>query len=203
MSVVIPPGFASASVEMRASGDPDPWYITFGVDVSVAAGDTEAVFDTISDAWTNSFGPNLAIGMATTAYTLTIGSDGPDNLILRRDVNQPGTSDTGKLPQNCALLVRKVSALGGRKNRGRFFVPGVLNEGQVDNVGVIAPALVDAFNVASALMLSNLELGGATSSTPAPMVILHNPGLGSLPVPTPVTDLSVSPVIATQRRRLR
>lgn len=203
MSVVIPPGYASAAVEMRADGDPGPWYITFGVDLSEAGGDHDAVIDTISDAWNNTFAKQLTNTAATTAYILTVGQDGPDNLIIRRDVNVRSESDTGKLPQNCALLVSKNTELGGRKNRGRFFLPGVLNENAVNNIGVIEPGTVTVYQGYATQFKDTLLQGGVTSQVACPMVILHNAGVGATPPPTPVISLTVSSVIATQRRRLR
>lgn len=203
MSVVIPPGYASAAIEMRADGDPGPWYITFGVDLSEAGGDYDAVLNTIAHAWENTFGENLTNQAVTSAYILTIGQDAADNLIVRRDVNVRSQSDTPKLPQNCALLVAKNTELGGRKNRGRFFLPGVLNEGAVNNIGVIDPGVVSAFQIQATQMKNDMLLGGTPDGVKCPMVILHNAGAGTTPPPTPVVSLSVSSVIATQRRRLR
>jgi hypothetical protein len=110
-----------------------------------------------------------------------------------------GTHNVPKLPQNCALLVKKQTALGGRQNRGRFFLPGMLTEEGVNNVGVIAAGDRQSYQNKASSMLTSLAVGPLI----APMVILHNDTPTPVPDPTPVTSLYVDNVISTQRRRLR
>lgn len=203
MTLVIPTGYAQASVEMRAAGDPDPWYCTFGLDISAVGGDLEAVADSFMAAWYNAFGQELQDNVVNTAVNLVVGQDGPDNLIYRKAYNNPGLSDAPKLPQNCALLVTKNSGLGGRTNRGRFYVPSILSDTTVTNTGVIDAGLVTVYDTIANTFLGVLETGGIDPEAVAiPMVILHNQDSPAA-IPTPVTSLSCSGVISTQRRRLR
>lgn len=100
---------------------------------------------------------------------------------------QPGTS----------YLIRKNTALGGRKNRGRMFVPGV-DEDKVDASGGILPAWVTTLQGVAGDFFD-----AATAATMYP-VVLHTlvPG-PTQPAPTAITSLSVESLVATQRRRLR
>ena len=100
-------------------------------------------------------------------------------------------SDPSTSP-NVAYLVRKQSASGGRKNRGRFYLPGV-SEDSIDQQGIIdGAALADQQDRADAFLL-------AAAVEDLPLEILHT-GPGA---PTIITSLTFDAVIATQRRRLR
>jgi hypothetical protein len=203
MALVIPPGFAQASVEQRHDNDPDPWYCTFGVDLSGAGGDLAAAALNIANAWANNALPTQATAVSMTGVRLVVGQDGPDNLISFLPTNAQGQNTSAVLPQNCALLVDKTSALGGKKNRGRMFVPGGITEGDVSATGVLAASYRSALQGRFDDFLEGLENGQFTISTPTPMVILHNSGAGATPAPTPVIALGVQATISTQRRRLR
>lgn len=106
-----------------------------------------------------------------------------------------GGNAAGVLPQNCAVLVKKVTSLGGRRNRGRFYVPG-LSETDVDSTGTILTTPLANWGTA----VNNLQLGLESDSFLDRLVIFHS----SAPLtPTIVADLDVDRKIATQRRRLR
>lgn len=203
MTLVIPTGFAEASVEIRNEGDPQPWYITCGIGVGDAEGDWDTVARNVAGAWASNFGDSLHTSSTITGVRLTIGQDGPDNLTVFVSTDYQGNSTEAKLPQNCALLVDKGSAFGGRKNRGRFFIPNVLTESQVSNVGVIDSGVVTSFQEQADALLHDFTvgvIGGTFPQQAVPMFILHN---SATPDPTPVNKLSVQNTISTQRRRLR
>lgn len=202
MSVVIPPGYGQASIEIRNSGDPDPWYVTFGVDLDNVGGDYQAAATTIAATFAQTIGLQFHTSTATTGCNLVIGQDGPDNLIARGTLSgsNTGTSTAAMLPQNCAALYDKVTTLAGRRGRGRMFLPNILPEGEVDQVGVISNDLRDDLQLQADAFLEDLSVGPA----PTPMVLLHGPGAGSgLETPTLITALNVQSTISTQRRRLR
>lgn len=105
-----------------------------------------------------------------------------------------GTAGTTTASPNVAYLIKKVTALGGRFNRGRLFMPGVMEanvgaNGNIDSGTVTA--LTDGWND----LMTQLIAGDATP------VILH--GTAPLPIPTNITEFVCDPVAATQRRRLR
>ena len=202
MALVIPEGFAECAIELRNSGDPQPWYITFGVDLTNAAGDNIGAGDQINAAWNDSFNSSLRTTTTHTGVRMTIGTGDPDNLVLFVADGTNGTSSDEKLPQNCALLVSKTSAFGGRKNRGRFFIPNILAESSVSEVGVIGAGTVANYQGFADLLLASLSPGDDGAFN-LPMMILHNNTGPSTPAPTLVSKLSVSNVISTQRRRLR
>jgi hypothetical protein len=107
------------------------------------------------------------------------------------------------LPQNSAHLVRKNTTAGGRRNRGRFYLPGV-NEGGVNDVGVLDQSQITATNTALTNFLAECFIPAELFEG---MVVLHSylagTPSGEQMAPTPVASLVCQPVIATQRRRLR
>jgi len=204
MALVIPPGFAALSLQFRHTEDPEPWYVTFGVDISDAGGDTTAIGTAAMSAFHQHVMPQFSNLVSLTGVDVVVGQDGPDPVraFVASTTLRNGSEVGQKLPQNCALLVRKNTALGGRRNRGRYFLPGILNEAQVTATGIVDPGSVAIYQTQQGLFLADLAdgLGGVPS---IPMVLLHSQGLSVVPEPTPVTTLSVDNLIATQRRRLR
>lgn len=202
MPLVIPSGFAQASIEIRNSGDPEPWYVTHGISLEAVGADHQQAGQTVINAFFTAWGPFLRTTSRVTGVYLTIGQGGENfTIFVAPTTAKVGTSTVEKLPQNCAYLVQKVTGRPGRSGKGRVFLPGVAPEGAVDDVGVLAPASLTSAQNACNLWFNNLATGAADEITP--MVLLHNEGIVGSTVPSLVTSLQISPVIATQRRRLR
>ena len=105
-----------------------------------------------------------------------------------------GSGSGGDVNPNQAILLRKNTALGGRRGRGRIYWP--VAEDQVGTGGALhtSPDEVAAANTAWAALLSDMTAAGY------PMQLLHNVSSES---PNAVVSISCQPVTATQRRRLR
>jgi len=87
--------------------------------------------------------------------------------------------------------------VGGRRNRGRLFMPAVAEAG-VDSIGQLSPSNLSDLQDRADAWLEDLQTDGTLNTSN--MVILHSTAPST---PTVVTSLQVSPTIATQRRRLR
>jgi len=100
---------------------------------------------------------------------------------------------------NTALLVTKNTSLGGKRGKGRMFVPG-LSEGDVANNGIVLAGPLAGFQTSWNAALTQLQ-----SLTLLPMLLhSYDPALGQSPqVPTEVTSFVPQALIATQRQRLR
>lgn len=202
MPLSIPPGFMHVAIELRHALDPEPWYVTYGVDSSGAGGNIPVVGQNQLDAFDSTWGLHLSTQVQITGCQITVGQDGvePIRAFVASGTLRQGNAVAEQLPQNCALLVRKNTDFGGRRNSGRCFLPGVLAENQVSSVGIIDAPDVGDLDATAALWLAALaDVGGE----PTPMVILHSTGITTMPDPTPVTSLTCDNVISTQRRRLR
>jgi hypothetical protein len=202
VALVIPPGYAQCSIEIMNSGDPEPWYVTHGVDVSEAGGNYLAVGEGVMGAFANAWLSYMRSTSRITSVFLTIGSDG-GNYTVNVAAGEPfvGTSTAEKLPQNCAVLIQKQTLRPGRAGKGRCFLPGIVAEASVDDVGVIQNVTLAGLQTQADTWFDSL--GNPELVTPLPMVLLHNQGIPGGSAPSPVERLQVDTRIATQRRRLR
>lgn len=91
-----------------------------------------------------------------------------------------------------AVLIKKATALGGRRGRGRFFLPAIPEE-FVDIGGTLDSTFVSGIQADTDTFFAALAVGGLEAC------VEHSDGA----TPTPVTAHSVSNVVATQRRRQR
>lgn len=196
--MIIPPGYALCRLRWRIAGKADEVMSTFGVRLTAGVTNPVTVASDAVQAWIAGW----AASTLDNQYNLvgasaSIGQDGDP---ISGDYAFPtgaGTASIATLPVNCALLVRKVTALGGRRNRGRMYVPaGYMGEAAVDELGVIDSATLTAFQTRTTNFLNAITLRPTFDL----MVILHETAPAT---PTAVTDLQVQQVIATQRDRLR
>lgn len=138
----------------------------------------------------------------------------PSSFTVSRAVVKVGTSDpsapitfeylstdTGGgagalLPPSTSVLASKRTLLGGRKGKGRNFLPAPL-EGQVDNTGTLDGTFRG--NYEDAWVACVEDVATQLGDTSAPLgYLLHT---DSTP-PTEITAVTVAGVVATQRRRL-
>jgi hypothetical protein len=134
---------------------------------------------------------------------LGAGTDVPYEAIATGAAVSGGRAGTF-LPPNVALLVKKLTSLGGKKNRGRTYFPFFLDDADVNENGTLATGVQAAFQT---LMNSFVNALAADS---IPMVISHK--IFNVPLPPHfvthvqagalITAYNVEPMIGTQRRRL-
>lgn len=206
MATIIPPGFGLMTLNLKHESAIRSWAVTIGLDISDAGGAWEDALIEASSAFrvTSGVMSFMDTNVKLTTATLKVGSDGGDGPLVEFTYNEPGGRSGSAAPANLATLVRKVTASGGRRGRGRFYWPALVMDGEVDELGLLSSTLVDdlqgAFNLAHASLMSGL--GG--SPIPTPPVVLHDSeGAGIEPVPTPITSFSVQQLAGTQRRRMR
>lgn len=185
-TLMIPTGHAQVSQALQLSGDSAPYYITYGIASPVASGLAETLRGIFVTAWT---------APVHTSYSISTCRVRDESSYDEYTANTPGAFTGTALPQNVACLIEKLSLAVGRRNRGRIYMPGVLGaSGNVDANGSIQSSRLSQLQTVCTTWL------GALTSASHHMVILHSSGT---PTPTSVSSLSVDPVVATQRRRLR
>lgn len=133
----------------------------------------------------------LSSSVTVTEVRVKLGPDatGPSAVA---SVQIDGSVGGQAAPPQLATLVHKNTPLGGRKGRGRLFLPG-LAEAALDQNGLIT----NAHKVAVETFLFDL-LGGMTLGSTPPM-LMHSDETA----PTAISTVEVDTVLATQRRRLR
>lgn len=201
--LIIPPGFLQAAYTFSLANDSEPIIVTCGHEIDGTSGATgeEAANDLFS-----SFSTNIVTPLMSDEYTLEyvatyIGQDGPTLVNLSDETPVTGTVTASIVPQNTAYLIRKRTDLGGRRGRGRMYLPGVL-ENDVDSVGGLSTTITVPLQAGFDAWYDDLTamVGGRLY----PPVVLHrSEGIGAEPPPTPVTRFVVENKVATQRRRLR
>lgn len=225
MATVIPAGMYVAKLRWRLEGDSDEMISTIALrNNEPGEREPNEVAHAVYGAFRGAFGAAvLCAPWSFVGVDIIEGSDTPNTRVGTWNEITAGSASNAPLPQNCAMLVKKLTAAAGRRNSGRMYLPsGYLPEADVDPNGRIAgSALVDQMNRANQFY-ENLRDSTApiladdrTSFQP---VILHSPPKPPPPVqgsnvppvaagptepPTDITSLTVDPVIATQRGRMR
>jgi hypothetical protein len=116
-----------------------------------------------------------------------------------------GSSTDDKVPPQVACLVKKVTGLGGKANRGRTYYPYMLDQGVVNESGTIGSTALAALQTAVDTFFNQL----ITDTIPMVIanrvfsILLGRPVLTAYELGPAVQNLIVESLVATQRRRVR
>ncbi len=202
--VTIPINYAAVIHSLKYTGDNEAMAITYGVGIDTATPpvDAAAAAGELGQFFATRLLPLLppAVQLTSTEVKWQTVAPPADPVIGASTLGAAGGGNGGVnlLPQNCAWLIHKRTAFAGRRGRGRLYLPGPA-EGEVDNLGQVGIATQNSWN--GALSSWRTDISGSASFLG--MCILHGPGVSAVPAPYFVSSLSLDPVIATQRRRLR
>lgn len=191
-----PPGYSEALVKLTLTGMSRPAYITWGLDTEVTDPVTIAGLVMAAIQASSSLKSVLPSSVTIGPVTIRVGQDDGSAIVGEGATTTPGTAAGAYPSPNVAVLVHKTTARGGRRGRGRMFVPWGIAETSLAEDGTITSTQVTTLNTAFGNLLTQLTSNGV------PMVLLHNPGLSAAGSPNLVTGLRVDPLVATQRRRL-
>lgn len=195
MSAKIPPGFAEIWIQFNLAADPEPMFCALGVDLAPGTVPNQAEADAMLSSVSLNVRPIVSSDATVLPGHVIYGNDGGDIRVNGTGNATAGTGAAAALPNNCAVLLHKRTAAGGRRGRGRMYVPSPA-ESSVGSTGNLVAAFVTTCNAAAAAMRSDL-IGLPTIDD---VVLLHD----SAPfTPTVITALEPAARIATQRRRLR
>lgn len=197
-----PPGYASCSYELKHTLMTRSAYITFGVDPTGT--DPAAVADLLRGqfAATGSLFSCIDSNVVLVGTRVSLGTDTGEDLVGASVTQVLCTRALTSLPANCATLVHKITARGGRRGRGRMYIPWAIASATVTEAGTIVSGDVTAVQNAVNAWRT------AVIATVGPLVLLHRPSLPEVQPPTTpgppneITSMVVDPLVATQRRRL-
>lgn len=189
--MTIPVGYSEASFVFTGPALPRGAVCTLGFDNSAAPQNPTGMALILGTHFGTEIMPELVSDVTLDRVEVKFGpdEDGPAG-----SVTNPvsGLKGADSVTPNTSILVQKATALGGRKNRGRMFVPG-LPENEVGGQGLIVAGVQPDLQLAFDNFLAKV-----TTDNFIP-VVLH----GGPETPTPLTNFSVQGTVATQRRRLR
>jgi len=196
MGLVIPDGFGLASWHTKTALDAEEMVWTVGLDLS-SANDIPNLPTLLSGVWEDHL---QALSSTIVTLVRTVLKVGPSATgpTYEDAPNTAGTDGGALLPPNCAVLVRKLTAHGGRKGRGRAYLPGISDiSGSLDSSGTFSTAEATVIDTAMAGL--DADLVADTTFGPVQTVLLHSDST----TPYFISSWVTSNKIATQRRRLR
>jgi hypothetical protein len=196
--MIIPPGFLASSFQLSLAGFSRSAYITLGHENDSGSNDPQVIASALLDTMlvANSFASVLDNNVLMQSCRVSIGQDGGEPLVGVDTGTVSGSANISSTPANVALLVHKRTASGGRRHRGRMFIPWMLSEATVEEDGTIQTTPLNTLQTA----MNNWRSAMVTANLPP--VLLHSAGLTITPAPTPISSFQVDRLVATQRRRL-
>ena len=205
VGVTIPVGFGHAAFIFSSPIGTPEFVTTIGVDLDGVGGNFVGAADHLFDAYNEAFMGTTSTQLNLDRVTLTIGVDGGGNGSVNSTRSPQIGGDTGgPLPLNIGGILRKQTNLLGRAGRGRMFMPALINSTQVSEGGTIDSPTIEGINEVAADFLAWIQAPDTPDApvdtiTPMQPVLLHD----GARVPTPITTLSLAPLIGVQRKRIR
>jgi len=196
--MLIPVNWANWIMRYQFEGDAEAMITTMGVNVSSWGGDYAEGLEWLSDAWLACIVGSLAETVISGPYSLAVGQDGGDPITYEYTATNAGDAPSFPMWPNTAVLVKKATASGGRRNRGRMYVPGLAIRSLVTPAGIIDPSFLADFQTNLDTFLSYVNAGTGFSATN--LGVLHSEPPSA---PAVITALTADNKVATQRRRLR
>lgn len=185
-----------------------PAYITWGCKNNTGGTNVVTLANAVLTAFTANVNSQVDTNV-TVGPTHVILGDGTSTPLVGDSTTAPsaGTNAAASCPPNTAMLVKKITGYGGKKNRGRLYLPWFGDESIVDEAGIIgsgsvAGAQVRFTNFLAALATASLPMVVVTRQmsvdpdTGKPYVVNYHAG-------HTVTGLVVQALCGTQRRRMR
>lgn len=196
--MIIPPGYALWLMTYRFEGDSEEMIATCGVDVGEWGGDFINGVDWLHSEWNDVINASLGDTVTYGPDRLVVGQDGGDPLTYSGALSDVGAVSAFPMWPNSAVLIQKRTAVGGRRNRGRFYQPGFSIRNQITAAGVIDPDYLFDLQTNIDLFMTHVNAGTGFQSTD--LVVLHSSAPST---PAVITSLTADSKVATQRRRLR
>lgn len=199
MGVFLGPGYGQANLIINATGTSWNQIITMGFKDVPGTGAANNAALAWWQAWTSTTTRPFGAANVSSQYSVVRC----DATIMTASGPQIGTAGTSTLgtatlnapPPNCAILMQKTTARGGRRGRGRSFLsPCIVDESNVGPSGTIAVTPLGVINSNIATMLA------AMTGSSYPPYLLHD---FSEVAPDPITGMVAQARMATQRKRMR
>lgn len=135
---------------------------------------------------------NLSVAITLVSVSFDAGTNDPVNPIFEEPSGEGGAAGGEMMPLNSCYLVQKRTNTGGRRGRGRMYLPGVAI-GATEEDGTVSIGVVGGIETNFAAMLAEMPAGWSPALMHATAPFL----------PTPIAAFAPQGKIATQRTRLR
>lgn len=196
MGVIVPPGETAVIIRWSLAGDLEQMVCTLGFGQFLDPNPSQwalAVYGWLVHASGPCLPSRMSVHYALEGVSCNLQGEG--GFVTGEHISKTQGTEPGDVaPSNCALLVKKNTALGGRRGRGRMFVPA-FNLG-AENItptgGVESLSVIQGW-------WSAFYTNVATDALTPELVLHHSDGAPG----TALTGLTVDGVLATQRNRMR
>lgn len=174
---------------------------------NTSSGNPQAIADAVQTAFADNIKGNLDSNATIGRPTVQVGNgtDTPD-VAVASGATVDGETTAEFPPPTVAVLAKKITGLGGRKNRGRFYLPWSADEAAVAESGQIDSGQVGDLQTAFTAFLADLVTADLQ------MVIANRtisidpdtlkPYVSAYTMGADVTQLLCENYVATQRRRM-
>jgi hypothetical protein len=204
-SVTLPSGaFARISHSFTGTNVPTGAAVVYALELTAPPATPATVANAAHVVFGNNIMPRVTNDVTLVSTLCKVGPDQTGASALHSAPVVGGLNFDSSAP-NTSWLITKNTELGGRRGRGRMYVPGV-PELSIDNGGVLESSYFTAQQTAVNAWLAALIAAGSIDF----LVLEHEPAAPGTQNPSPqpslpsvVSSLTVSGLVATQRRRLR
>lgn len=195
MAYVIPEGFGVFTIGIDSTETIASASISFGLDLTSVETLTQGEFDTFSNTVRDTLKPlydaNWRIGNTRLTYRQPVGLTQRTNA-----TTELGTRiNTDYSPPAVAIVVTKRTGFVGKGNRGRFYLPGVVEE-EVSEGGFLEGTYLAELQSTMDTLLVAVAADPMVDS----MVLLHDEESPALS-PRLILELFVQPIVGTMRPR--
>lgn len=188
----IPPGFCEIQALYTATVGTHVCQNSVGFEVATPL--VQGDVDDVSDILAVAYKAQLNGGDTWLGVRVLEGQDGPPLVWESSSSTGAGARSASLAGPQVQGLLKKVTALSGRKFRGRMFIPD-MTESQVGDIGAID-------GTGQALLQAIADAWQSLTGTPAAlgeMVLLHTDSTA----PTPFAFMQVQTKVATLRKRYK
>jgi hypothetical protein len=195
--VIIPTGYLQANFRFTGVAAPNGAEVTLGFEIADFVSPTpDGVANALADAWSPTMMEWVSSELTFSECYVKFGPNdtGPSGTAQRA---VPGVNAATAAPPNVSVLHHKTTNLGGRRGRGRFYLPGI-PEAFITGSGMLSGASFNLYQVA----VDDFDAASRTTGL-IPALLHADSPLSATPPPTEVNAYVVDPLVATQRDRLR
>jgi hypothetical protein len=208
MAVFIDGGLLLCSTFIRHDAVPRDAAVTYAVDLANGdLTDATALANQIQLEFTNHWAAQIDAGAVIDRTEVQYGTNSETTLVgVSTSAGVRGARGGDGVYPNCAVLVRKNTGMGGRRNQGRLFMPFCARQSDVTEDGKIGSGAVATLQgVAEAWRADvaggelDMVIANRIYDAPATEKIRH---LLNVTIGAPVLSLTVESTLATQRKRM-
>lgn len=202
MSLVIPQGYASAAWIFTSSAGTPNFVTTCGIRIGATANDYVATANLLFEAYSENLMPRTWNGLTLQTCQLTIGSEVGNGSVNSNLDPVAGSLSGADAALAMSVIVTKNTLRLGRKGRGRFFLPGLLANEDVNVNGDMSPATQAAIQSDVDDFYAQLQLNTEPYST-IPYLLHNDESQGITPIPSEILAFNVGQKVGWVRKRIR